>query len=132
MSLKNKKIIKNPATIIAIFIYIFSFPSYAFFSDTKIIECSALGYDRKVFKFEKKLLSEPTLTQRKNGLWKTYCSQGKLVFNEDSIMCKGKIYNSTLDLVTHRYRYTKRSKPITKNEFAPLLIHQFVCLIDGK
>ena len=54
------------------------------------------------------------------------------MFNEDSIMCKGKIYNSTLDLVTHRYRYTKRSKPITKNEFAPLLIHQFVCLIDGK
>ena len=116
-------------TLTMIFI---NFSSHAFISDTKIIECSALGYDRKVFKFEKKLLSEPTLTQRKNGLWQTYCSQGKLVFNEDSIMCKGKIYNSTLDLVTHRYRYTKRSKPITKNEFAPLLIHQFVCLIDGK
>ena len=127
-----KKFLLMIAITIAIFIVVFNYPSYAFISDTKIIECSAIGYDRKVFKFEKKLLSEPTLTQRKNGLWKTYCSQGKLVFNEDSIMCKGKMYNSTLDLVTHRYRYTKRSKPITKNEFAPLLIHQFVCLIDGK
>ena len=42
------------------------------------------------------------------------------------------MYNSTLDLVTHEYEYTKRSKPITKNKFEPLLIHKFVCLIDGK
>ena len=118
--------------VLSITMIFINFPSHAFISDTKIIECSAIGYDRKVFKFHKKLLSEPTLTQRKNGLWKPYCPQGKLVFNEDSIMCKSKMYNSTLDLVTHEYEYTKRSKPITKNKFEPLLIHKFVCLIDGK
>ena len=54
--------------ILSVTMIFINFPSYAFISDTKIIECSALGYDRKVFKFEKKLLYEPILTERKNGL----------------------------------------------------------------
>ena len=118
--------------VLSITMIFMNFPSHAFISDTKIIECSRLGHDRKVFKFQKILLSEPTLSQRKNGLWKPYCSEGKLRFNEDSIMCKSKTHNSTLDLITNQYIYFKKLKPITEYKFVPLLEEKYYCLINGK
>ena len=116
---------------IAIFIFFFNYSSYAFISDSKLIECNSVTHaNRYVFKYKKKLLSKPTLTVREKGLWKPYCSQGKLVFNEDSIMCKSKMYNSIIDLITSQYSYDMKLKPIGKIERR--YAERFVCLIDGK
>ena len=93
------------AITIAIFIVVFNYPSYAFFSDTKLIDCKSVKKNTRLFKYEKKLLSQPTLTAREKGVWNSYCSDGKLIFNDDSIMCKSKWHNSVIDFVTKKYSY---------------------------
>ena len=127
-----KKFLLMIAISIAIFIVVFNYPTYAFFSDTKLIECSSTSKVNKktIFKYEKKLLSEPTLTERKIGLWLQYCKYGKLTFNEDSIRCKTDMYNSLLDLVTNQYSWNVKIKPIGKKE--QRYSERYICKIMDK
>ena len=106
------------AISMAIFIVVFNYPTYAFFSDTKLIECSSTSKMNKktIFKYEKKLLSEPTLTERRGGLWLQYCKYGKLTFNEDSIKCKTDMYKSLLDLVTNEYLGMSKLNQLEKEQ----------------
>ena len=41
------------AITIAIFIVVFNYPSYAFFSDTKLIDCKSVKKNTRLYKEEK-------------------------------------------------------------------------------
>lgn len=128
--------------ILITIISISSFSAYAF-NTSKIIECTGIlkgtSFTNKYFKYEKKLLSKPSLKVRKNGVWEPYCTKGKLVFNEDSVACKSRSYNSRLDFISKEYEWYNRSTykttTTTKSDatkFKPIRIYKFNCSYDGK
>ena len=130
-----KKFLLMIAITIAIFIVVFNYPSYAFFSDTKLIDCKSVKKNTRLFKYEKKLLSQPTLTLREKGVWNSYCSDGKLKFNDDSIMCESKWHNSILDFVAKTYSYVNVPETIrdgTMKDTGFRYRETFKCEINSK
>lgn len=94
-----------------VYIFTHSFPSYAFFSEAKIIKCE----DGFTLLYEKKLFQEPSVTVRDEGIWKSWCEGsgkyggGALSFNNDSFHCKRfknkeLTYSGLFDFVTKQFK----------------------------